>query len=182
MSKVNYAERLALAKALDFKHGAAFVLAEEVINPTPDRRHTHDWRKLANIPAGKRFRVVVERNETILDMLDPTERERVRAKLEDNPRYVLEPCGTSHAFSQRLRSWLDADAALWDAIVPHFVASPRTFEDVLYRADEIAHVDADDILRFLVETKKHMTFFDLDMLVDEIAAKKSGGDLVKKGA
>lgn len=177
MTKLNFPERLAFVEQLGFKHGAAFVLAEEVVNPTPDRRHSYDWRKLANIPAGKRFRVVEERHNHDLfdgldDGLDGVTRARLIEKHEKNKRFVLEPCNDSYAFSHRLQLWSDSDAALWDAIVPHLVRDERSFDDVMWHADNVANVDGTAILRYLVETKR-LTFFDIDMLVDELAAKQA---------
>jgi hypothetical protein len=151
MSKLNFPERLALVESKGFTHGRPFVLAEEVPNPTPDRRHSHDWRKLPNIPAGKRFRVVEE-------FVDTQRKEKL---------WSLEPCNARWAVSHRIKIWLDADAALWDAIVPNLVPDVRTFDDLIWRADDVAQIGAEDLLVALIE-KKRITFADLDALIDEL--------------
>lgn len=174
MSKTDFAERLALALAKGFQHGAAFVLAEEVRNPTPDRRHTHDWRRLANIPAGKRFRVVEERHNdhAAFANLDEETRQRLITEMEKKRRFVLQPCNERHAAIYPIRLWSDSDAALWDAIVPNLIPDERSFDDVMWRADEIGVITARDILEHLVETKR-LTFLDIDIIVDEVAAKQN---------
>jgi hypothetical protein len=168
VSKLNFPERLALVESLGFKHGVAFVLAEEVPNPTPDRRHTYDWRKLANIPAGKRFRVIEESHDhSVFDNLDTETRTKLVQDMEKKRRFVLEPCNDPYAFSHRIRLWSDSDAPLWDVIVPNLVPDARTFDDVLWRADDVAHLDAKQLLEALIACKR-LTFADLDTLIDEL--------------
>ena len=168
MTKLNYAERLAIAEAKGLVHGAALVLCEEVKNPTPDRRHTHDWRKLPTIPAGKRFRVVeTPPDVSHLDDLDEKTRAALVAKM---PRKLaLEPC-TKRGWVENLQIHSDSDAALWDAIVPHLAPDVRSFEDVIWRADHVANCDAKDLLEALVK-RGQLSFGDLDKLVDELAAE-----------
>lgn len=127
----------------------SYMLSRDVVNPTPDRRHKHDWRMRPVWRAGMELVVREERAAPLLDeawlaSLTEEHRRAVIARVNETHGLLIEAVGDRWPSLHRIGEGNEAYAALAVAMVPIAEESLEAF---------LARIQCESALgRYLVES------------------------------